>query len=180
MEDLKRSIGTAPVGEPWRHAEAQCVVAADAPSVFDYIDQPERLSAHMARRSWQLAGSSMAIQTDADGGRALGSRMRLAGRMLGINLHVDGEVIQREPFRRKVWQTVGEPQLLVIGRYRMAVSIEPEHEHCRVRIAIDYTLPESRNTRWFAKALGPYYASWCVRKMASDLVVRFGAYHRSS
>ena len=79
------------------HAEAVCEVDARSSSVFEYIDRPELLSAHMARRSWQLAGASMAIETDAKGGRAVGSRIRLTGRMLGISLYVEGEVVQREP-----------------------------------------------------------------------------------
>ena len=160
--------------EVWRHAEAQCDVAADAGSVFDYIDQPERLSAHMARRSWWLAGSSMVIETDRDGGRAVGSRIHLAGRILGIELHVDGEILQRDLPRRKAWQTLGEPRLLVIGRYRMSVDIEPRDARCRVTIGIEHTLPKSRPSRWLATLLGRYYAHWCVQQMAADLVHQFG------
>ena len=48
----------------------------------------------------------MAIETDAGGGRAVGSRMRLAGRVLGIDLAVEGEVTERQPPYRKVWQTL--------------------------------------------------------------------------
>src|SRR5437870_7143581 len=76
------------------HGEAECEVAAQPSTVFEHIDQPERLSAHMSRRSWQLAGTSMAIETDADGGRAVGSHIRLTGRMLGISLYVEGKVVR--------------------------------------------------------------------------------------
>ena len=65
--------------------------------IFEYVDQPERLSAHSARR-----------------------------------------VVQREPPTLKAWKTVGEPHLLVIGRYRMMVSIKARKDGSRVVIAIDY------------------------------------------
>src|SRR4029453_3483499 len=100
------------------HAEATCEVRAQASSVFEYIDQPQPLPAHMARRAGQLGGASMAIETDAEGGRVVGSHIRLAGRMLGIPLYVEGTVIQREPPNLKAWETVGQPRLLVIGRDR--------------------------------------------------------------
>lgn len=75
---------TDPLPSLRHHNEAHCEVPAQPSSIFEYIDRPERLSAHMARRSWRLAGSSMAIETDADGGRSVGSHIHLMGRMLGI------------------------------------------------------------------------------------------------
>ena len=156
------------------HAQAMCVVGARPPSVFEYVDQPQRLSAHMARRSWQLAGASMNIETDAAGGRTVGSHIRLAGRMLGISLYVEGKVVQRKPPDVKAWETVGEPHLLVIGRYRMRVNIEPRGDETHVVIAIDYALPAHALTRWMGTLFGPMYARWCVRQMANDLVRQFG------
>lgn len=156
------------------HAEAECEVRAQPSTVFEHIDRPERLSAHMARRSWQLAGASMAIETDAKGGRAVDSHIRLAGRMLGISLYVEGKVVQREPPKLKAWETVGEPRLLVIGRYRMSVSIEGRPDRSRVRIAIDYALPANAPPRWLGMAFGSMYARWCVRQIAQDLVRQFG------
>jgi len=157
-----------------RHCEAECEVRAQPSSIFEYIDRPERLSAHMARRSWQLAGASMAVETDAEGGRAVGSRIRLTGRMLGIHLYVEGEVVHREPPRLKAWETIGEPRLLVIGRYRMMVSIEAHGDRSHVVIAIDYALPAKEPARWLGMLFGPLYATWCVRQMTRDLVHQFG------
>ena len=159
------------------HAEAECDVGAKASTVFDYIDRPERLSAHMARRSWQLAGTAMTIETDAAGGRRVGSYIRLAGRMLGIPLYVEGKVVRRDVPGGKAWETVGEPRLLVIGRYRMSVNIEAGRDQSHVRIAIDYALPANAPARWIGSLFGPMYARWCVGQMARDLVRQFGSRH---
>ncbi len=161
-----------------RHAEAECEVRAPPSSIFEYIDRPERLSVHMARHSWQLAGASMTIETDADGGRTVGSHIRLTGTMLGIHLFVESKVVQREPPSRKAWETVGEPRLLVIGRYRMNVEIDARGDRSHVTISIDYELPARAPTRWLGMLVGPLYARWCVRQMAQDLVHQFAAPRR--
>jgi hypothetical protein len=153
------------------HEEVQCVVPAPAEDVFEHVDHPERLSAHMARTSWRLGGSSMSIETDALGGRAVGSRIRLAGRMTGVMLDAECVVLRRDPPRFKAWETVGSPHLLVIGSYRMSVSIEPEGGVSNVTIDIDYALPPNR----FWRPFGPTYARWCVRQMARDLVRQFAS-----
>ena len=95
--------------------------------------------------------------------------------MLGIPLYVEGKVVQREPPNLKALETIGEPHLLVIGRYRMRVSIDARGDHARVVIAIDYALPANAPSRWFGILFGPMYARWCVRQMAQDLVHQFGA-----
>jgi hypothetical protein len=154
-----------------RHEEARCDVPAPPADVFEHIDRPERLSAHMARKSLRLGGGSMSIETDSAGGHAVGSHIRLGGRVLGLALNVECIVTQREPPRFKAWQTVGKPRLLVIGPYRMSVAIEPMKPRAsRVIITIDYALTANRIWRWF----GPAYARWCVRQMARDLVQSFG------
>jgi len=158
------------------HAEATREVRAAPSAIFAYIDRPERLSAHMAQRSWQIAGAAMVIEADATGGRAVGSHIRLAGRMLGIPLYVDATVVQREPPNLKAWETVGEPHLLVIGRYRMRISIDARGDRAHVMIAIDYALPAKVPTRWLGMLLGPLYARWCVQQMAQDLVHQFDAH----
>ena len=143
------------------------------PFVFEHIDRPERLSAHMARKSWQLGGTSMSIETEAQGGRALGSHIWLRGKMLGIRLDVECVVVKRVPPVLKEWETVGTPRLLVIGSYRMSVRIAPHNDGSTVTIAIDYVMPNRPWERVMASAFGSMDPRWCVQQMARDL----GAIH---
>lgn len=66
-----------------------------------------------------MAWATINLTVDAGGGRRAGSHIVLRGRVLGIFLYVDEVVTMSEPPRRKAWETVGAPQLLVIGSYRM-------------------------------------------------------------
>lgn len=161
-------LATALAG-PTRHEEATREVSASPAVVFEHIDRPELLSAHMARKSWQMGGASMSIETDAQGGRAPGSHIWLRGRMLGIRLNVECVVVKRIPPALKEWETVGTPRLLVIGPYRMSVRIDPHNGGSTVKIAIDYALPNRPWERIIASAFGAMYARWCVQQMARDL-----------
>ena len=94
--------------------------------------------------------------------------IRVEGAVLGLRLSIVETVVERDPPRRKVWETVGEPRLLVFGRYRLGFEIAPEGTGSRVRVFIDYDLPRTA----LGRALGPVgahaYARWCVNRMLAE------------
>ena len=114
----------------------------------------------------------MNVETDALKGRAPGSRTRLSGRLFGLELEVETEVVERNPPRTKAWRSVGEPRLLVIGPYAMSVTIEALASGCAATVAIGYKLPRRRRLL-FPGALARMYARWCVRRMVLDITAAF-------
>lgn len=90
-----------------------------------------------------------------------------------VPLSVECEVVQRGAPWIKAWETLGTPHLLVIGAYRMSVTIKKQGDASHVTIAIDYDLPAKPPLRWLARLLGPAYARWCVRQMILDLAREF-------
>jgi hypothetical protein len=136
------------------------------------LDDQERLSAHMMKSSMMMAGSTMRFEFDAATGRQVGLRMRMFGRAMGLSLDVTEAVTRREPSRLKVWETLGEPRLLVVGRYQMGFVIEPEADKSRLTVFIDYDLP-LWPWRWAGLLLGGFYARWCTRRMAEDAAATF-------
>jgi uncharacterized membrane protein len=150
------------------HHRSEVVVAASADAVFAALDDHRRLANHMEKPSLMTAGASMRIETDSLGGRVVGSVIRMTGRVLGINVALDEVVTERTPPRRKVWETVGEPRLLVIGAYRMGFEIAPQGDSARLAVFIDYRLPTRGLTRALGLLFGSSYAAWCTRRMADD------------
>lgn len=110
----------------------------------------------------------MVVQVDDARGQALGSRVRLTGRVFGLRLSVEEVVTEWDPPRRKVWETIGTPNLLVIGEYRMGFELSRQGEVCALRVSIDYALPVVAPARWLGRAFGRYYAQWCTQKMVDD------------
>ena len=156
-----------------RHVESSGTVNAAPREVFAYVDDHSRFSSHMNQSSWMMAGSRMSVELDPAQGRAVGSHIRLAGRVLGVRLFLDEVVTRRNPPAEKVWQTVGPLRLLVVGAYTMGVSIEAEGDHSRVRVFIDYEPPTGIATRWLGWLFGGLYARWCVNQMANGVVSHF-------
>jgi hypothetical protein len=166
------------------HEESRAILHAPLEAAFARLDDHARLSAHMSRPSWRMGWSRMAVTTDEQGGHAVGSHIRLAGRILGIRLALDEVVVEREPPWRKVWETVGTPRLLVIGSYRMGFELSPvtptprvpddaaeaaagAEEPLTLRVFIEYELPD-RGIPWLlGRLIGRWYARWCTRQMAS-------------
>lgn len=160
------------------HYEASALVQAPMDEVFTYVDDPTRLSSHMSKSSWMMGGGQMEIELDSGRGQNVGSRIRLAGKVFGMRLSVEEVVTERNPPHRKVWETIGSPRLLVIGRYRMGFEVTPQENGALLRVYIDYALPESAPVRWFGYLLGRCYARWCTRRMVNDAVKHFALLSR--
>lgn len=155
------------------HFESDVELSASADAVFSHLDDHSRLSAHMTRPSWLMAGSRMAIEFDASEGRAVGATIRLRGRVLGIPLSVEEIVTERHPPLRKIWGTTGRPQLLVIGPYRMGYEITPRAQSLKLRVFINYALPDGPISHWLGRLFGNFYARWCTQRMANDAATHF-------
>lgn len=153
------------------HHEASAIVAATAQQLFAYMDDPYSLAAHMQQSSWRMGGGHMELETDTGRGQAVGSRIRLTGRVLGVPLWLEERVTRREAPLRKQWQTTAPPRLLVIGRYRIGFEIAPAQDGSLLRVFIDYELPDTLIASWF----GRYYARWCIRRMVNDAARHFSS-----
>jgi hypothetical protein len=153
--------------------ESRATLTAPPEEVFAYLDDPSHLAAHMAKSSWAMAGGRMELRLDETGGRQVGSRMHLAGRVLGLELSVDEKVTERTPPYGKAWETVGSPKLLVIGSYRMGFDVAAHGSGSFLRVFIDYALAETPPGRWLGRLFGRAYARWCTQRMVNDAVRHF-------
>ncbi len=145
--------------------DAETSVPAPPEGVFAVLDDPLRLGRHMAKPSAMMLGGSMRYGLGPDQGRAVGSVIRMDGSVLGVSLSIVERVVERVPPRRKVWETVEEPRLLLFGRYRLGFDVLPEGAGSRVRAFIDYDLPQAA----LGRALGSFgahaYARWCLERI---------------
>lgn len=155
------------------HYESSAIVPAPADMVFAYADNQAHLSSHMSQSSWKMGGGRMRVELDNGQGQRVGSHIRLSGRVFGMEMAVEEAVTERIPPRRKVWETVGQPRLLVIGQYRMGFDISPQDRGSRLTVFIDYALPAAGFAHWLASIFGSYYARWCTRQMAEGVTEHF-------
>lgn len=156
-----------------RHYEGIARLRVPADKVFAYLDDHTRLSSHMTQSSWMMGGARMSIDFDKDRGQRVGLRIRMAGKMFGVELSLDEVVTERTPPARKVWETVGTPRLLVISHYRMGFDINDQQGGSLLRIFIDYSLPENGFQHWLGRLFGDLYSKWCVNRMLGDAAREF-------
>ena len=154
------------------HHETHATLRTSVQTAFEYLDDFRKLSAHMEQPSAVMLGSRMEIVTDEGGGCAVGSRVRMSGRVMGIPLSLEEVVVERDPPSRKAWETV-DAQLLVIGQYRLGFELEPRGGACGLRVFIDYDWPRGPLTRLAAAFFAKSYARWCTQRMAADAAKHF-------
>jgi hypothetical protein len=141
--------------------------------VFAFLDVHENITGHMDRPTWAMLGGYMRTTLDAFAGKQIGSVIEVSGKVLGMSISLVEEVVRRVPPLSKQWQTVGVPQLLVIGGYRMGFDVEPVSEGCRVTVFIDYELPRAQPQALLGRLLGPAYARWCVNRVIDTVTHSF-------
>lgn len=149
------------------HYERTAALNTSLETAFDYLDDFQKLAAHMEQSSGMMMGSAMTISTDEHRGRAVGAKVRMTGKVLGITLGLEEVVTERQPPFRKVWETVST-NLLVIGQYRLGFVLSPTGAGSMLRVSIDYELPTTGLSRWLGRWLGNRYARWCVDRMIDD------------
>ena len=165
-------MSTAPNVATRRYA-AEGLVPGPIDRVFAYVDDHSRLSSHMSQSSWLMGGGRMDIHFDEGHGQRTGSKIRLQGRVFGLNLFLEEVITERVPPYRKSWQTIGSPRLLIIGHYRMGFELSERKNASALRVFIDYSLPERRFERWLGLLFANFYARWCTHKMIKDTVKHF-------
>jgi len=154
------------------HTEARVNVSAAPADVFAFLDAQEALGAHMTQRSAMMAGARMIYELDEGRGRAVGSIIRMRGEMLGLTLRVEEVVTERVQPKRKVLETRGDQNMLVINAYRLGFEIEAAGGDTAFCVFIDYDLPPGF-LAIFARLPAHLYARWCVTGMADAAVERF-------
>ena len=155
------------------HEASSALVLAPADRVFACMDDSKALTSHMGESSMMLLGSRMSIDVDANGGRAVGSKIRMHGRMMGIPLSLEKVITERQVPARKIWQTIETPNLVVMAHYCMGFELMPRGDASMVRVFIGYSLPTTAPGSWPDRLLGGDYARWCTKQMAADDVRHF-------
>ena len=87
---------------------------------------------------------------------------------MGIPLSLEEVITERQVPCKKLWETIGTPELVVMAHYRMGFELTPEGDSSRVRVFIDYSLPAAARGSWLGGLLGGVYARWCTKRMAND------------
>jgi hypothetical protein len=152
-----------PGSGPYENAR---LISSDPAQVFAYITDHSRLVSHMNKSSWMMGGGHMDTKVDDGLGQKVGSHILMRGKVFGIGIYLDEVITNFESPRLKVWATVREPKLLVIGQYPMKARTDLKENGTELQVSIDYNPPKTH--AWLCTLCGSYYAKWCVQQMIRD------------
>lgn len=153
-----------------RHYEASIIINASPENIFNFANDHRNFSSHMNQSNWMMGGQKMETVIDQGHGQRVGSHIRMEGKIFGVRLFLDEVITEYAPPRKKVWKTVGDLNLLVIGNYQLGFEIRPEKDNSIFKVFIDYDLPRKR---WIGKLFGKIYAKWCVKQMIKSVKGNF-------
>ena len=143
-------------------------IAAAPETVFAHVDDFQNVGWHMTERSVAMMGSRLRLDRLSESTTGVGARYRWHGRIAGLAVDVTEAVTEWVPNRRKVWETVGQPRLIIMSGYRMSFTVAPTSVGTVLTITIEYELPGFLVGRVLGWLLGDMYSRWCLRWMCRD------------
>lgn len=152
------------------HFIESTIIQAPPEEVFKYIDDHEKYYSHVMSFS-KILGGNMNLEMDEQRGQAVGSRIRLAGKVFGKSLELEEVITKRQPPNTKVWETIGTPQFLIVGQYMYSVQIEPHNEGSTLTITFDSNPPLGSSL--IRRLFSDFYSKQCAREMVKFVRTQF-------
>ncbi len=144
------------------------LINAHAQSVFTYMDNIGNTGMHMTKSSMPMMGSKLELQQLTKQQLGLHSKCRWYGSVLGFAMDFTVEVTKWVNGREKVWETVGNPQMIILSWYQMHLLLTQEGNKTKTELSIAYEKPNTFFFRIIAFFLAPWYAKWCLNNMLQD------------
>ncbi len=69
-------------------------------------------------------------------------KFRWFGKMLGFTMDFTVIVTKWIQNEEKIWETVGDAQMIILSWYRMHLLLTPVGESTKVELSIDYEMPK--------------------------------------
>jgi hypothetical protein len=143
-------------------------IAARPEAVFSYADDIRNIGWHMTESSMPLMGSKLNVQIVSKNPTGLGASYRWYGKVMGLTIDFTETVTKWVRNKERVWSTIGEPQIIIIGNYEMWFNLEPAGAKTRLTFGIRYDLPRPLFWRLVGFLLGGPYSRWCLKNMCGD------------
>jgi hypothetical protein len=136
--------------------------------VFKTIDDLGVTGMHMTNSSMMMMGSKLKLEFLTTNKTGVGSRYRWTGKMMGLMMDFTVEVTKWINGVEKVWETIGNPQLIIYSRYRMKLRVSEINKTTQAELSISYEKPKGFFNRILCFFLADWYCRWCLKKMLGD------------
>lgn len=135
---------------------------------FAYMDNIGNTGMHMTKSSMPMMGSKLELKQLSENATGLNSKFRWFGKMMGFTMDFTVVVTKWIKDKEKVWETIGEPKMIILGWYKMHLVLSPEGKNTKAELSLAYTKPTGLFFKFIAFFLAPFYANWCLNNMLQD------------
>ncbi len=136
--------------------------------VFEKLDDLGVTGTHMTRSSMMMMGNKLSLTYLSPNHTGLNSTYRWQGKMMGIPMDFTVTVTKWISNKEKVWETVGEPHLIIYSWYRMTLNVSLTPEGTVAELAISYKRPAGFFLKILSFLFADLYCIWCLNKMLND------------
>ncbi|HET9431115.1 MAG TPA: hypothetical protein VFO70_08055, partial [Chitinophagaceae bacterium] len=70
--------------------------------------------------------------------------------------------------REKVWETIGDPKLIIYSWYRMHLMSLPTLNGAEAELSISYEKPKGIFNKILSFLFADWYCRWCLKHMLGD------------
>jgi hypothetical protein len=141
---------------------------ASPSEVFKVIDDLGVTGSHMTESSMMMMGSKLQLEYLSPNHVGLNSKYRWRGKMMSIPMDFTVLVTQWNEGKHKVWETIGDPKLILYSWYRMELRVEETEHQTKAILSITYKRPKQFFSKVLSFLFADIYCAWCLRKMLHD------------
>src|SRR5689334_10624328 len=91
--------------------------------VFQRLDDLGVTGMHMTQSSMPMMGGKLTLEFLTKHRTGLGSKYRWTGKVMGIAMDFTVEVTKWLRNKEKIWETIGNPKIIIYSWYRMRLKI---------------------------------------------------------
>ena len=137
-------------------------------TVFRHLDNLGITGMHMTQSSMMMMGSKLDLEFLTENHLGLGTKYRWTGKMMGIKMDFTVEVTKWIEGEEKIWETIGQPKLIIYSWYRMHLKVAKIQEGTSVELSISYERPNGLFYRILSFLFADWYCRWCLKHMLED------------
>lgn len=142
---------------------------ASRAQVFRCIDNLAITGTYMITSSSMMIGSKLNLEFLTKNHTGFGSKYRWTGTMMGLLIDVAMEVTKWVPGVEKIWETIGEPKLIIYSWYRIQLIITDIPEGIsQAELSITYKKPGRLFYKILSFFFADWYCKWCLKKMLAE------------
>jgi hypothetical protein len=136
--------------------------------VFNAIDDLGVTGSHMTSSSAMMMGSKLHLEYLTKNHTGPGTKYRWTGKMMGMRMDFTVEVTRWTHAKEKIWETIGETDMIIYSWYQMALHVMPLEEGTKAELSLTYEKPKGLINQIISFFFADLYCRWCLKKMLLD------------